>query len=137
MNTVFARKVRSLVLEVFDLALFIFCCLTVSYTLFVDFQKGVYFILSQVLAFTILIVSSFLWQMTRNEGWGDFSLIFFLSRLLMSGISIYMVLMMPLSLLVILDIVPNKWFIYLGLALCSGVLSEFGVKFGASENETF
>jgi hypothetical protein len=137
MNTVFARKVRLLVLRFFDEALFILSCLMVSYTLFIDFQGGAYFILYQVLTFAILIASSFLWQMTKKEGWGDFSLIFYLAGRHISGLSIYIILMMPLGLLIILDIVPNKWFMYLGLALCAGFLSDFGVKFGSSENEFF
>jgi hypothetical protein len=109
----------------------------VSYTLFVDFQGGTYFILNQVLAFVILITSSFLWQITRKEGWGDLSLILYLARLGISGVSIYIILMMPLGLLIITGIVPNKWFMYLGLALCAGFLSDFGVKFGATENKLF
>ncbi len=135
MNTVYARKVRSLVLKFFDITIFIFCCLTVSYTLFVDFQRGAYFVLSQVLAFAILIASSFLWQMTRKEGWGDHSLVLYLASRGISGVSIYIILMIPLGLLIISGIIPNKWFIYLGLALCAGALSDFGVKFGSSENE--
>lgn len=139
MNTVFARKVRSLVLSVFvnDVPLLFICAIMVSYTLFIDFQKGVHFILSQALAFAILVMSSLLWQITKQEGWGDFSLVFFLARRFVSGFGIYMVLMIPLGFLVVSDLIPNKWFIYLGLALCAGVLSDFGIKFGASENESF
>lgn len=137
MNMVFARKIRSLVLKFFNLALFIFCCTTVSYTLFVDFQEGAHFILIQVLAFAILIASSFLWQMKRKGGRGDLSFIIHLTRFAISGVSIYIILMIPLSLLIVSDAVPSKWFVYLSLALCAGVLSDFGVKFGALENETF
>ena len=81
-----------------------------------------YFMGFQMLALVIIFLFAFGWGIKKGE---DFVVIFEAYPPFIVGLRIYGAILIIGGILTYFEVVPfwNKWFIYVGLAFCSGIFS--------------
>ena len=139
MDTTFARRIRLFILKSFGLTLFMFTALTVSSAMFIGLYgyEGIYFAIFQVMVLIVLMISSYLWARTKEGSWDGFTHMAYFSEYLIASMCIYLILAIPTDILILIGLVPNKWFTHLGLSLFAATLSDLATKFGRSPDDHY